>query len=280
MKKKIIFAAVLLLFGYKLLEAQKVKQVRAEVREGRIHITYILSGGSFNDLFRVALFVSRDSGRTFTGPMKEVTGDIGDSICKGDHAIEWNALKEMPFLEESLVFDVRAEHIRIPLEKKIFVEYVGNGITYLGIRAGTLGKIGFYGEIRANTKAFTGSDYVYKNSIVQDYTQPGYYSYTGSNFYSAFSLLGGVTWQPWRNLIIYGGAGYGKQNYLVQFDEFLYSNDTKTGTAYAKYDGYCYSGVEVDAGLMYRIRWFLISAGGTTINFGTFGWTAGIGIAF
>ncbi len=67
---------------------------------------------------------------------------------------------------------------------------------------------------------------------------------------------------------------------MLGIDEYSSDGDVKTGSGYVKYDGYCNSGVEIDLGLMYKIKMLLLSAGATTINFKSFNWTAGIGIAF
>jgi hypothetical protein len=258
--------------------AQEVRNVSSAVKDGKVEINYLISG-RFYQTFTISLFVSRDGGNTFTGPMREVTGDAGQGIRRGSHSIVWDVMKEMPLVEETLVFDVRAEVTGNKPKSSFFIQYVANPTTYIGLRAGMLGIVGFYGEVRGNLNAFNSADYTYKDGIV-DYDQPGYFILNEKNGYSAFSVLGGLTWQPARNFYLYLGAGYGKEDYLLGMDAYDYEGDVKTGTAYAKYDGYSVSGVEVDLGLMLRIKWFLLSAGGTALNFKSFNFTAGLGVAF
>lgn len=271
----IIFLCFLSILGAK---SQNVKDVTSGVKDGKVIIHYTLDAKFYNE-FNVSLYVSSDNGQTFEGPLKEVSGDIGEVTAKGAKTVVWDAMKEMPFVSETFVFDVRAAFVRDKPKQSFFLMYVGNSLTYFGLRGGMLGRVGFYVELRGNLMALNTGKYNYKDGIV-DYNEPGYYNFTGSNGYSALSALAGINYQPVKNLFLYLGAGYGKEDYLMKIDEYSYDGDVKTGSDYVKYDGYCNSGVEIDLGLMYRIKWLLLSAGGTTINFKTFNWTGGIGVSF
>ena len=278
MVKTVIISVLVFLYCSGFLTAQEIKEVWSEVKEDKILVHYIITGGSFTDRFNISLYASRDGGKSFEGPLKEVTGDDGRDVQRGARTIVWNALKEHPFTEESMIFEVRGE--KQPVKKSFFISYVGNSTTWLGLRAGMLAKIGFYAEIRGNTDAFKKSSFTYRDGSIIDYNQPGYYEFTGKNGYSALSIVGGVNWQVVPDLFIFGGAGFGKENYLLHIDHYAYNQQGTNGQAYAKYDGYCVSGLEIDAGLMYRLKWFLITAGATTINFKSFNWTAGAGVTF
>jgi len=261
--------------------SQKVTNIIAKVTgDNKIAIEYQLSGKKFNQSFNVSLFVSKDDGKTFEGPMKEVSVDIGEVDKSGKHEIIWNFLDEMPITDEDLVFDVRAEVIETPIKRSWFVSYVGNTTTYLGLRIGMIGKVGWYAEGRFNVLAFETEDYEYSDDRVQDYDQPGYYQFNSNNGYSALFAGAGITYQPGKNIFLYAGAGYGKENYLYEIDKYSYENDTKTGTAYVKDPDYSIEGVEVDLGLIYRINKILLTGGATTINFKSYNWTAGIGVSF
>jgi hypothetical protein len=277
--KRLLFACLIGL-GFPVIGSfgQEVRNVTAETRDGMISVHYLLTA-RFYQTFSVSLFVSRDNGKTYTGPLKEVTGDIGPNITRGSHTVTWNVMKETPMVDEILVFDVRAEITGNKPKSSFFIQYVANPTTYIGLRAGMLGIVGFYGEIRGNLNAFKSGKYLYKDSLV-NYDQPGYYVFNEQNEYSAYSILAGVTYQPVRNFFLYLGGGYGKDDYLVGMDTFSYDGDVKTGTAFAKYDGYCASGAEIDLGMMVRFKWFLLSAGGTMLNFKSFNFTAGVGAAF
>ena len=239
MRKEFIIIAVLFLCCSCFLNAQQVRDVRSEVKDEKVVVHYVISGGSPIDYFSISLFVSRDGGKTFKGPLKAVEGDAGEGIRRGARTIVWDALKEMPFIEDTLIFQVRA--MKQPVKKKFFITWEANTITWLGLRAGMTGKFGFYAEFRGNPDAFNKSSFTCKDGILTDYNLPGYYTYTGKNGYSAFSVLGGITWQMVPNLFFYFGAGYGKEYYMVQIDQFNYDNPLAYSKSYAKYDGYCIS---------------------------------------
>jgi hypothetical protein len=276
---KQLYILIILCFHLSLLYAQEIKDIEATSAGDQITINYVVRGLKFNQSLNTSLYYSTDKGQTFTGPVKAVTGDVGNDIRNGNHQITWDALKEVPFTKQDLVFDVRGELIEQKIEKSLFVSYVGNTTTYLGLRVGAIGKIGWYIEYRMNLTAFEKSNYDYKNGLVKDYDKPGYYQFNGNNGYSALFAGGGVTYQAARDLFIYAGAGYGKENYLYGIDNFSYETDAKTGPGYAK-DPDSNEGVEVDAGIIYRLKKILITGGAATINFNTINWTVGIGYGF
>ena len=278
MKKHHSVLVILLFFFMSGVNAQKIGDVTSEVKDGKVLVHYILDAKFYNEL-KVSLYVSRDNGQTFEGPLKAVYGDTGKVRSKGIKTIIWDPMKEMPFVTETLVFDVRAEITRNKPKQSFYLMYVGNATTYLGLRAGMLGRIGFYAELRGNLDGLNSGKYSYKDSTV-NYNQSGYYNFTGSNGYAAFSALAGINFQPAKNFFLSLGVGYGKEDYLMKIDEFNYEGDVYTGSSYVKYDQYSNSGVEIDLGAMYRIKMLMLSAGGTMINFNTFGWTAGIGLSF
>jgi len=257
---------------------QAVRNVTSEVKDGMVTIHYSI-GGNFYQIFNISIYVSRDGGNSFIGPLKEVTGDVGQNIKRGSKTVIWDVIKEMPLVEETLIFDVRAEISGDKPKSSFFIQYVANPTSYIGLRAGTLGIVGFYGELRGNLNSFKSAKYTYKNGQL-DYNEPGYYLFSDQKCHAAYSVLAGISYQPARNFFLYLGAGYGKDDYLIGIDTYDYKGDVKIGSEYAKYDGYCNSGVEVDLGLMLRFNWFLLSAGGAALNFNTFGWTAGIGLSF
>lgn len=277
--KKIISGIGCLLFIFlSSVNGQEIKDVIQSVKDGKVSISYTLSG-KFYHTFNVFLYVSRDGGATYEGPLKEVAGDIGKGISRGKKNIIWDAMTEMPFSNETFSFDVRAEISNEKQKKSFFLMYVGNTVSYFGLRTGMLGKVGFYIEGRGNMVALNTGKYKYADGVV-NFSQEGYYTFNGSNGYSALSALVGITYQPAKNFVFYLGAGYGKEEYLMQIDEINYDGDVKTGNSYVIYESYSNTGVEADLGIMIRIKKLIISAGATTINLKTYGWTAGIGISF
>jgi hypothetical protein len=230
---RIIFF-ILLFCGCGSIYGQYVKVDGASVEGENIIVRYTISGAKFNQEFSVYLYVSRDGGITYEGPLKMVAGDVGAGIKKGSHRITWEVLKEMPFTEQELVFDVRAEVIQKPIRRSVFIAYVGNTMTPFGLRVGTLGKIGFYGEGRFNLLGFEKYSYTWDNDALTDWDKAGYYEFTDFSGYSAYSAVGGLTFQPGWNVFLYTGVGYGKEENYFEVDEFTYEDDAKTGSSYVK----------------------------------------------
>lgn len=260
---------------------QQVTNINAHVTEdNKIVVEYTISGAKFNQSFNISLFVSTDEGQTYEGPLTQVTGNVGKGITGGKHTIIWDFLNEMPITDEDLVFDVRAEVIETPVKRSWFVSYVGNTITYLGLRVGMIGKVGWYAEGRMNMPGLEKSSYEFNGETVVEYDKQGYYQFSNNNGYSSFFAGAGLTFQPGKDFFIYAGAGYGKENYLYEIDDYSYENEAKTGTTYVKDPDYSNWGVEVDAGIIYRFNKLLFTGGATTVNFNTINWTAGVGISF
>lgn len=279
MKLTQLILSIILLFPT-LLFSQSIENVQSKLSENKVIVTYDISGGRFFNYYQISLFVSRDNGKTFIGPLREVTGDVGENIRRGSHQIIWEAMKELPFTDDSFVFDVRAEVLKKHIKPSFFVSYNANTTTPIGLRVGMIGRFGWYVESRMNLKAFNSAEFTYKDGDIIDYNLPGYYAYTSERGYSAFTVLGGGIFQTGRNVFINAGVGYAWENYLYEIANYSYENDQLTGTSYVVDDDYNLSGFEIDAGLMYRYKILLFNAGVTTLNFQNVWWTAGIGVVF
>ncbi len=280
MTKKILTILVLSLCGYSAF-SQNITNIKASVTyDNKIAVSYQITGAKYYQSFNVSLFVSPDNGVTWQGPLTEVKGDVGEGIEKGKKVIYWDFLNEIPIVNEDVIFDVRVEVIERKVEKSFFISYVGNDVTPFGVRVGLLGKTGFYIEARMSPSAFNEAAYTYEDGSIKNYNKPGYYEFTSAEGWSAFSVVAGATFQLGKTGFIYTGAGYAFEKYLFAIDEYTYNPPEKTGDAYVKDSEYSVTGFELDAGLMLRFGKFLITGGGYTINFESFGWTAGIGVSF
>jgi hypothetical protein len=269
-----------LLFLPSLLLSQNIENVKSYLSEDKVIITYDIIGGRFFNYYTISLYVSRDNGNTYEGPLQEVSGDVGENIRHGSHQITWDAMKEIPFVDQNFKFDVKAEIFEDELKPSIFISYVGNTVTPIGLRIGMIGRIGWYVEGRMNLIAFDSPAYTYKDGEIIDYDQPGYYEFTSGKGYSAFSALGGITYQPGRNMFLYAGTGYAWEKYLYEITNYSYEDDQPIGKSNVVHDDYNLSGFELDAGAMYRFNMILVSAGATTLNFKNIWWTVGVGVVF
>ena len=72
------------------LLAQTVSNVQAEQVGKQIVITY-----SLDKQADISVCYTTDGGKTFSAPLKQVTGDVGKNIAAGNHTITWNVLEEV-----------------------------------------------------------------------------------------------------------------------------------------------------------------------------------------
>ena len=281
MKKQILILTVLFLGITLSTFAQQVSDIQVRASGDKIKVGYTISGLKYyQDISAIDFYVSRDGGQTFEGPLKEISGDISPGLRNGKYVMIWDVLKEIPFTSEELIFDVRISVTEKERKKSFMVSLVGNATTPLGLRIGQLGKIGWYAEFRSSLSPFTAAEYTYENETITDYDKPGYYEFNGNKGYFAWSAIGGITIQASWNVFFNIGVGYGTDNYMYEIDEYTYENDTQTGTSWVQDNDYSATGFELDAGMILKFNKLVISGGGTAINFQTFNWLLGIGVAF
>lgn len=280
MKKTIFLFTLLSVLSLPLL-AQSVRNIHVWVTGDKINVGYVISGLKYyQNISQIDFYVSRDEGKTFEGPLKQISGDIGAGLRNGKYVMVWDVLKEMPLTDEELVFDVRLTVTEKPRKKSFMISLTGNTTTPLGLRIGQLGKIGWYAEFRASLSPFTTGSYTYKNETIPGYNKLGYYEFNGNKGFAAWSAIGGATFQTSWKVFFNIGGGFGVENYLYQIDEYSYETESKTGTTWVEDTDYSNIGFELDAGMILKFNKFIISGGATSINFKTINWTAGIGVAF
>jgi len=261
--------------------SQTVKNIEAIVVDSKIEVSYKITGLKYyQNISKVALFVKKAGDTSFQGPMEFVEGDIAEGINNGEHQIVWDALKEMDIADGQLIFDIRVSIEKDKRTRDIMVMLVGNDVTPLGLRIGQLGKTAWYVEARASLLAPEKTNYYYGNGEITDYDQLGYYEITGTHGWQAYSIVAGVTQQVNRHVFLYLGAGYGVENYILEFNNYNYDNDQSTGKAWAIYKGFDTKGIEIDAGLIVNYKMLVFGAGATALDFSSFGWTASLGVKF
>ncbi len=103
MKKIILIILVLLTFG--VCTAQNVTNCAFRQVNKKVEVTYNLDKTA-----NISLLVSTDGGKTFSTPLKHVTGDVGNNVTAGNKTIIWDALAEVDKIVGSqIVFKVTAE---------------------------------------------------------------------------------------------------------------------------------------------------------------------------
>jgi len=279
MKNKPLLIAIFIGFTY-MLQAQQVRVAGVNVTgNDKIEVAYTIKGlKNYQEISKIEFYVSRDDGIHFEGPLKKVSGDIQPGLRNGKHIMKWDVMKEMPLVEENLIFDVRITLAKV--KKALMISLQGNTVTPLGLRIGQLGKLGWYVEGRASLLAAQSPSFTWDREKIIDYDQQGYYQFNGNKGHNAKSAIAGITYQLTWNLFVNAGVGYGVENYMYEIGQYSYETESKTGDAWVKDSEYSTSGIEVDAGLIFKYKKLVVNAGVAAINFKMFNWEAGIGMAF
>ncbi len=87
-----IFSAMCFLLFNHVLSAQTVNNVSAEQQGNALVVHYVLATDSPCE---VSLFVSLSGGKAWTGPLLNVSGDVGKNISGGSRSMRWEVLEEM-----------------------------------------------------------------------------------------------------------------------------------------------------------------------------------------
>jgi hypothetical protein len=262
--------------------AQQVKDVNPMQQGNKMIIKYKIEGAKFYQKFNVDLYLSRDGGKTFDGPLKAVSGDVGKGITGGEHQIVWDVFKDVNNLEGDIVFDVKAELIEEKVPKEFFAMYSGSNDAFLGLMVGQVGKTGWYASFK--TSAFFSSpeqEYGGDAGTWQpDIAQGQYYQIGDSENIRRLSATGGFTFQAARKFFFYLGAGFGLKQLIWQMEIYDYQTETLQEEQYINHPDYSYSGVEAEAGMMLRIGNVMLSAGASTVMFKYSNVTFGAGWVF
>ncbi len=167
--RRIVVHYILLLFCHVsacfLSHGQKVSNIRAEQRGQNIVVLYSLETTSPCE---VSLFLSLDNGATWSGPLKNVSGDVGKNIASGEKQITWKVLEEREqLIGDNVKFKVIANGKKSFEPEMVFVE---GGSFQMGSSSGesdekpvhtvTLSafNIGKYEVTQAQWRAVMGSD--------------------------------------------------------------------------------------------------------------------------
>ena len=98
-----IIAAMVLPLTAIEAKAQTVTDINVEVYGNKVIVNYNLDKATDIDLY-----VSDDGGRTWEGPLKQVSGNIGKNVQPGSNSIIWDAIKERGGISgDDIRFDIR-----------------------------------------------------------------------------------------------------------------------------------------------------------------------------
>jgi uncharacterized protein (TIGR02145 family) len=126
--KSLIIVTLFLCFVSSISQSQTISNVVTKQDGNKVVITYNLQCDFVAD---ISLYVSENGDGTFTGPLKSVTGDVGNNITPGAKTITWNTLQDQDMiLGDNILFRI--------MGKSIFSRYTDNrdGKTYKTILIG------------------------------------------------------------------------------------------------------------------------------------------------
>ncbi len=162
--KKAILQIILLVLGL-TTRAQTISNFRMEQVGQQVHVYYTLISSSACE---VQFMVSTDNGKTWSGPLTKVSGDVGKNIAAGEKQITWRVLEEREQLVgDQIRFKVVANGKKSFEPEMVFVE---GGTFQMGSNSGesdekpvhsvTLSafNIGEYEVTQAQWKAVMGSN--------------------------------------------------------------------------------------------------------------------------
>lgn len=261
--------------------AQKISSTHFKIENYKAIVHYRIRDWKEEQSFTINLYVSNDGGINFKGPLKFVTGDVGQiKNAYGEKRIEWDIFREMDELNGNIVFEVRAQIRTGEVNKHILVMYNYSQTAPFGIRVGVYGNKGLYAGLKSNLNFTNPGPYNANSSGLTNYTGSGYWvmSNTSQNNRHNISIGGLAKYK--RNIICYAGIGYGIDQLLWKYDEYSLSDFSKVNSDYAIQEDVSIKGLELECGLIFTIQRGIISVGASTLMFKYVELNLGGGILF
>lgn len=96
------------------VEAQSISNVRASFQDGKVIVTYDLTGGNEKQTYNISLLSSHNN---FATPVLSVLGDVGSNIGLGvAKKITWDAALDLGEYKGTLTFRVSADPVPLDYE--------------------------------------------------------------------------------------------------------------------------------------------------------------------
>lgn len=198
MKKQIIFFVLMCLTLS--IYSQSIRDTDFTQSGNSIIVTYNLNLPDSRSA-EIDLYLSTDGGRKFTGPLKAVSGDVGEISTGGNKSITWRVFDEFEKLEGDITFKVEAKLVKVPYKHESLMAYNISGTSAIGFTYGQVQTIGWYGRIKTNGK-FAFADYETDDNQITNYTGDGYYVFSDKVKRSRLALTGGFCTE-WLQVYIY-----------------------------------------------------------------------------
>jgi len=236
MKISVFTLSIFLCSSFYTLNAQSITNVIAKQDGNNAVITYdLLCDGSAY----IELFYSEDAGVTYKGPLKSVTGDIGDNILTGKRQVEWNVLLDQDtLLGNNIIFrvtDSKYGKFTDLRDGKIYnTVRIGNQIWMAeNLNFKTESDSWCFEQISSNCEKY-GRLYKWNNTI--DVSPKGWHLPSKNEFITLWQNAGSSEENVFKSLIHGGNSGFsalfgGCHSYIGEFidvtDETMFWSSTK-----------------------------------------------------
>lgn len=259
-----IYCVIVLAFITISLQAQEITQVKQERKT--IIVEYTIP----SEASTVDLYISRDGGTTFTGPLRYVEGDT-KAVSAGNKSIRWNPIKEFGELKgDDIRFKLVAKMKRI-YEKQFFltanVAYAVSPQLSYGLTFGQVKRIGWYVSVMSNFNFKTQGDYECDYEGFVNGKMP---FYSGKLSRARLSVMGGMVMKIVPSLAWTLGVGYGNRTLCWETEDGQWVKNT----------GYSTQGLDAAMGLQGKFGHFVVSLEAVTTNFKTLEAKLGLGFSF
>ena len=276
MKKSII--SVSLFFScISITLGQSIENIDWNVKEKKIEIKYDLQSISDSKTYKIEVYVSLDSGKTFSQQMlKFVTGDAGLNVNPGKHKkIIWDISKELPDIKEGMaVFDIRAIEMIEKTKREFYLGYKGSISAPFGLTFGTFDKPGIYIAARFNQNVFIKPEY---NIDKLNNPPPDGWKYVPDNGKKQrLSIIAGLQFKLNETLFLQTGLGFAKYNNLWK----LTSTADDREYSWVNFKEGSFISYEIEAALLFKIKHFYLNLGGSSYNLKYVDLVFGAGIVF
>ncbi len=271
---KMIFLVVGLLISSTVLAQKGVSNVRTEQQDSILYVFYDLNTSS-----DVSLYFSIDDGKTFSGPLSYVSGDVGSGVKAGsEKLIVWDIVKELGYIDikrakVKVVADL--QKVKTPKAPKrprqlewrtlalVGTAFNSNQLSYT-LMFGQVKRFGWYGKLK------TDFNFNFSNSDGVSWNHTGFWNGKSNN--GRYAVTAGALWNMCRPLMLYAGAGYGKR----------WLDWETIGNKKIRIDDYSYDGAEVELGVITHLKRFLLSAGVSinTDEISANSWEMNVGIGY
>lgn len=153
-----------------------------------------------------------------------------------------------------------------PENKKLSIFALGMGIHPSGssysLICGSVRKWGWFAKIKSNLN--------FNESYVEEGASSSARYFDSNTYKGRFAVTGGLLWRMAKPIIFYGGAGYGSR--WVNWE-------TISGDRFRVTD-ISYKGAECEAGLIFKLKKLVVSAGVSATSFSYMEANVGVGFAF